>query len=518
MPSPRLLRTTAFRQALLYLGLFVVSVLVILGQVYWFTIGVIEQQTDDTVKAEIDGLRDQYAQHGMLGLVAAINARSQVPHSDAVYLVITPGLRPVAGNLSHWPDVEPDRQGWITFSFEQPGRDGPETHPARAAVFALPGGHRLLVGHDLQAREAFRRRVIGSLVVALVLTVSLGALGAVLISRGVVRRVDAINRTTGRIMAGALHERVAPFGSDDEFDRLAENLNAMLDQIERLMTGMRLVTESVAHDLRTPLTRLRSRLELAMIEPAGADSARAALAEAIAETDAVLATFTALLSIAEAEAGSLQAGFTPVALGTLGARLADLYEPGAEEKGLALATDIAGDPEIPGNSQLLSQAVANLLDNAIKYTPAGGRITLSVAPGAAGAGPRLTVADSGPGVPEADRERVLQRFVRLEASRSTPGSGLGLALVDAVARLHCGHVVLEDNAPGLRASLVFPPQPPGAGRGRVHGTVTGTAAPAHGPSGVTAPAAPALPPPATRHVPVLPPPAGPSAPGLAEER
>jgi signal transduction histidine kinase len=305
-------------------------------------------------------------------------------------------------------------------------------------------------------RRHFQDRVLISLAWALLLTVGLGAAGGVLISRNVMHRIDAINQTTRQIMSGALQERMAVANNGDELDQLAGNLNAMLDQIEHLMVGMRQVTDSVAHDLRTPLTRLRSRLEITLVESGTEDEYRAAIREAISEADRLLGIFGALLSIAEAEAGTMQRGFQKVSLSDLARQMADLYEPAAEEAGLSFVSDIRAEPIALGNQQLLAQAIANLLDNALKYTPAGGSVTLTVKGPEGERGSCVSVADTGPGIPAEQRESVLRRFVRLEASRSSPGNGLGLSLVDAVARLHGARLEMDDNRPGLIVSLVFP--------------------------------------------------------------
>jgi signal transduction histidine kinase len=457
VPDFGLLRTTTFRVALLYLGLFLASVLVILGLIYWFTAGFIERQTDETIAAEIAGLREQYRQRRLPGLIEVVNARSAVPRTSTLYLVATPSFAPLAGNLSDWPDAKPDADGWIEFEIaDAPEEPGGGSHEARAVVFTLPGGYHLLVGRDTMERRHFQDRVLISLAWALLLTVGLGAAGGVLISRNVMHRIDAINQTTRQIMSGALQERMAVANNGDELDQLAGNLNAMLDQIEHLMVGMRQVSDSVAHDLRTPLTRLRSRLEITLVEAATEDEYRTAIQEAISEADRLLGIFSALLSIAEAEAGTMQRSFQKVALSDLARQMADLYEPAAEEAGLSFVSDIRAEPIALGNQQLLAQAIANLLDNALKYTPADGCVTLTVKGPEGERGACVSVADTGPGIPAEQRESVLRRFVRLEASRSSPGNGLGLSLVDAVARLHGARLEMDDNHPGLIVSLVFP--------------------------------------------------------------
>ena len=255
-------------------------------------------------------------------------------------------------------------------------------------------------------------------------------------------------------MTGDLTHRIATSGSNDEFDRLSDALNAMLEEIRRLMSGMRTVTDNIAHDLRSPLTRMKGRLEMLLREPTDAEAQRLAIERTIGDADQLLATFTALLSIADAESGTARASMAQLDLGLLAADIVDLYGPAAEERAITMIYD-DGQGVVIGSRQLLFQALANLVDNAIKNTPTGGTIALSVEAGSAGV--RLAVADTGPGIPETERDRVLEPFVRLDGSRSTPGSGLGLALVAAIARLHGARLELADNHPGLSVALIFPP-------------------------------------------------------------
>jgi hypothetical protein len=283
----------------------------------------------------------------------------------------------------------------------------------------------------------------------------LGTAGGALMSRNMLRRLDTINRTSGEIIAGDLTRRVPLAGSGDEFDSLAENLNRMLDRIERLMKGLREVTDSVAHDLRTPLNRLRNRLEESVARLHANGSQAAEIERAIAETDQLIGTFNALLLIAETDAGTTRAAMSPLDLGSVAADVVELYEPLAEEKHLTLTLVPGPAVGIEGNRSLIAQALANLVDNAIKYTPAGGKVRIRAAVNEKGV--ELSVADSGPGIPQADRPRVTERFVRLEASRNSPGTGLGLSLVAAVAHFHNAELVLDDNVPtGLMAVLRFP--------------------------------------------------------------
>ena len=451
----RLLRTNAFRLAALYLTLFATSVLALLGFIYWSTADFIEKQTEATLDAEIAGLNEQYQQRGLSGLVQVIAERSAGERGDAMlYLITDPSAHPLAGNLSTWPDGEVIRPGWLAFPVEVGRGSHRQTHVARATTFILPGGYRLLVGRDLRDANAFRKQVTETLAWAGVLTLGLGLLGGIVMSRNMLRRVEAVNRTSEGIIHGDLTQRVPVSGSGDEFDQLAGNLNAMLDQIERLMAGMRQVTDNIAHDLRTPLSRLRSRLEVTLLERPDAARYAEVVRSTIAEADRLLGTFNALLSIAEAEAGSRRDAMVELDLAEIARSIAELYEPLAEEKGLTFTVSAASPAPVRGDRHLLGQAVANLLDNALKYTPAG-NVHLRVTSDRAAV--QLEVADSGPGIPEDRRDVVFDRFVRLEGSRSTPGNGLGLSLVRAVALLHGGTVGLGENHPGLRAVLILPP-------------------------------------------------------------
>jgi signal transduction histidine kinase len=450
----RLLRTNAFRLAALYMVLFAASVLTLLAFIYFSTANFVERQTEETIDAEITGLQEQYRQHGLLGLIAAINTRSASERNEpTLYLLADPRLRRIAGNISGWPQTAPIKPGWVHFSVALTRGGSTVTYDALASVFVLSGDYRLLVGRDLRDAVVFRARVEQTLFFAALLTLALGLVGGLLMTRNVLRRIEAVNRTSASIIQGDFSERVPVTGSGDEFDQLAANLNAMLDQIERLMAGMRQVTDNIAHDLRTPLSRLRARLEVTLLERPDANRYAEALADTIVEADHLLGTFNALLSIAEAEAGARRDNMAVVELDEIARSVADLYEPVAEERGLRLILEIASPMPVRGDRHLLSQAIANLLDNALKYTPEGD-VTLTVR--RTDGNVLLEIADHGPGVPPNHRERVFDRFYRLENSRSTPGNGLGLSLVRAVAKLHGGDIRLEDNGPGLKAVLLLP--------------------------------------------------------------
>ena len=450
----RYLKTNAVRLAGLYFALFATSVLTLLVFIYFSTADFAESQTEATLDAESRGLAEEYDQRGLAGLVEIIQDRSAAEHPErSLYLITDPMLHRLAGNLSQWPQTTPLRPGWVSFPVVEKVNGVSEVHSALASVFVLAGGYRLLVGRDLRDASTFRARITRTLGWSALLTLALGIVGGVLMTRNMLARVEAVNRTSAGIIHGDLTQRVPVSGSGDEFDQLAANLNAMLDQIERLMLGMRQVTDNIAHDLRTPLARLRARLEVTLLEKPDAARYADALRDTISEADRLLVTFNALLSIAEAEAGSRREAWSEVDLAEIARNVAELYEPVADEQGLELVLETEPAAPVRGDRHLLSQALANLLDNALKYTPEG-KVVLRVR--AAGETARVEVADSGPGIPADRREAVFDRFVRLEGSRSTPGNGLGLSLVRAVAKLHNGACWLEDNAPGLKAVLTIP--------------------------------------------------------------
>jgi signal transduction histidine kinase len=449
-----LLHTSTFRLALVYMVLFAGSVLLLLGFIYWSTVAYMANQTDATIRAEITGLAEQYRERGLDGLVETISERlERDPDSSSVYLFASSRLSPLAGNLSAWPDVSPTDDGWLNFEFKD-SRAGGRIFQARARPFILQGGLRLLVGRDTRELKAIQQLITRALLWGLAITLALALLGGVIMSRGMLRRIELINQTSRSIMAGDLSQRIPTRGTNDEFDQLAGNLNNMLVEIERLMHGIRHVSDNIALDLRTPLTRLRNRLERLQIELEDGSPHREQVEQSIVDADQLLATFAALLRIARIEAGGHKANFKPVDLASLVRDAAELYEALTEAKQLHLATHIDEAVAINGDRDLLFQALINLLDNAIKYTPEGGNVSLELKRG--GKTVDIVVSDTGPGIPENERDKVGQRLYRLERSRSTPGSGLGLSLVKAVAHLHHAALLFEDNAPGLKATLRLP--------------------------------------------------------------
>lgn len=448
---PSLLRSTTFRLALSYLAIFTVSAVALLGLVSWSTSMFIEWQVQETVEAEAVGLSEQYRERGVRGLAEVVGERARSDtERRTVYLLVSPEGERIAGNLFGWPAEELEVDGWIRFSIERVG-EGRFATEVTARNYTLPDGHKLLVGRSLHDAKRVKSAINRALGWGLALTILLGIVGGYLTSRHLLQRVYAMSRTARRILGGDMTSRMTASGTGDEFDQLAGSFNEMMDQIERLVESIRTVTDNVAHDLRTPLNRLRSRIDVALLSETDPAALRQTLEETLAEADNLLATFNALLTISHAESGS--EGFEPLDPAQLAADAVELYEPLAEEKGIAMRLDAAPGLSISGDRHLMFQALANLVDNAIKYTPPGGEVAVTVARTAAGI--EIAVADTGPGIPAASRDAVLGRFVRLDATRSTPGNGLGLALVAAVARQHGAGLVLDDNHPGLRVGLSF---------------------------------------------------------------
>ncbi|GJE26350.1 Adaptive-response sensory-kinase SasA [Methylobacterium organophilum] len=453
----KLFRTTAFKLSLAYLVLFAVSVTLALGYVAWNARRVLDDQIVSTIEAEINGLSEQYTQGGLRRLIAVVERRAKEPGAS-LYLVTTPAGEHVVGNVSRVPLGLLDAPG----QFEGPygrgseGEEGAE-HRAIMRVYTLAGGFRLLVGRDTAERDRLREVIGNTFGSSLALVLVIGVVGGWFVAGRVLKRVDDMTETTRTIMAGDLDGRLKVAGTGDELDRLAQNLNLMLERIGELMRGMQEVSDNIAHDLKTPLTRLRNRADEALRGAGSADDLRAAMETVIEESDGLIRVFNALLTIARLEAGSAPDHFADFDAGRVAGEVAELYEALAEEKGLALTLEAEPGLIIRGNRELIGQALANLADNAIKYGAGGpGPPVIAMTAARVPEGVRLTVADHGPGIPEAERAHVLARFVRLEAARTNPGFGLGLSLVNAVVRLHGGRLDLEDNGPGLRVVVTVP--------------------------------------------------------------
>jgi signal transduction histidine kinase len=460
----KLFRTTTFKLTLVYLTVFALFAAFLLGYFALNTRRLITEQITETVNTEITGLSEQYRQGGIRRLVIVVDARARRPGSS-LYIVTNFAGEALAGNVTALAPGILDNPGWTETVYrrldeaESPAR--PE-HEALVRVFQLPGGFRLLVGRDLEERERLYHIVLSAGRWSVAIVVILGLAGGLFVTRRVLRRVDAMTETTRTIMAGDLGGRLPVAGTGDELDRLADNLNVMLERIEALMYGLKEVSDNIAHDLKTPLTRLRNRSEEALRTAKSEAEYRAALEATIEESEGLIRTFNALLMIARAESGQARDDMSEFDAAEIAHDVGELYEPLADQKGIALKVEADEPAKVKANRELVSQALANLVDNAIKYiAPPGGAANGAkpeIVVRALEDGDRilLTVADSGPGIPEADRARVVERFVRLEQSRSQPGSGLGLSLASAVARLHGGELTLTDNQPGLKSVIALP--------------------------------------------------------------
>ncbi len=454
---PNLFRTTAFKLTAVYLVVFALFAGVLLGYVAWNAKRLLDDQIRSTIDAEIQGLAEQQRLGGIRRLVNVIERRSGAPGAS-LYLVTTPVGERIAGNVEALPPGTLDRPGETEIEYARSSDTLDKPGRAIVRIFMLPGGFRLLVGRDVEERERLGIVIRRAAAWSLLLVFVLGCLASWFVARRVLKRIDDMTGTAQSIMDGDLKGRLAISGTGDELDRLALNLNAMLDRIGELMAGMQQVSDNIAHDLKTPLTRLRNRAEEALRTAATPDELRAALDGSIDEADNLIRVFNALLMIARLETGRIQDSMDVLDLSEIVSGMAELYEPLAEEAGLSLVTDVAPGLRVQGNRELIGQALANLIDNALKYgQPAeNGESVVTVAARQVDGEVQLSVADHGPGIPKQDRGRVLDRFVRLDASRSKPGFGLGLSLAAGVVRLHAGQLRLEDNMPGLRVVIALP--------------------------------------------------------------
>jgi len=454
-----MMKTTAVRLSALYLLLFSVCAVLLVVYMTALAASFFMNETRRTIKQEVDALGGIYARAGMRGLVVAIDRRSRAPGAF-VYLVADPRGRILAGNVRGLQPGVLDAEGWTSqpFVYEKFRDRRPETDPphAIAHVTRFENGVRILVGRDLGERQQFR------LIVRRALTLALGlmALGGLLIwffiGRRALRRIDAVSAASDGIVAGDLGRRLPVSSANDEFDRLSGSLNAMLARIETLNDGLRDVSDSIAHDLKTPLTRLRNHAEEALRREPGEGGYRDTLENVIGEADQLIRVFNAMLLISRVEAGYTKFAPEPVDLAAVAAELTELYEPLVEDASGRLENAVPSPLVVDGNRELIGQAVTNLIDNAIKYGLGDGPGIVRLAGRRVGDHIEIAVCDDGQGIPEADRERVIKRFERLDESRARPGSGLGLSLVDAIQRQHGGQLRLEDNGPGLCAVLSFP--------------------------------------------------------------
>lgn len=461
MPSPRsfrLFRTTAFKLSAIFLTVFAIFAVFLIGTIAGNMNAILETQTGAAVDAELRAIALQYETGGAPWLARVIDLRSRQPGAS-LYFVTDESGEKIAGNVEAVPEEILNQTGSVAQVVPYTSRDekGAQANTALVRVAELPGGVRVLVGRDVSERQELVRVVQRSLILTVGLMLVLGLAAWLFVSRRVLKRIDSIAETSNRFVAGDLSGRLEVTGTGDEFDRLAESLNTMLTRIERLMLGLKQVSDNIAHDLKTPLTRMRNRVERALLQGRSEPELRDALHATIDEADQLIRTFNALLLIARAEAGVPASEFADFDAQSVAHDVLELYEPVAEEAHVGLKLEGSGPVMVHAHRELVSQALANLVDNAIKYAGEGNAnpevvIAVSQDRGVV----TFRVADNGGGISEMDRSRVTERFVRLEESRSKPGAGLGLSLVSAVAQLHGGTFVLADNKPGLAAILTVP--------------------------------------------------------------
>ncbi|GAB2205058.1 ATP-binding protein [Roseibium sp. ROS1] len=463
----RFTRTTAFKLSLLYIAVFTVMSGVLLFYIADNTDNLMSEQVVQSVDSELKTLADVYVRGGVRDLVETIDRRSRHPDAS-LYLLVDFAGNALVGNIARLPTtvLEEADGGLRRVRYTRLGQDAEDVErQAMVRTFELRGGFRLLVGRDLGDQLRFSNLLANALRLWLVVVVVMAAITWLFVSRRVMKRIDEISATSRTIMQGELSGRLPVAGNDDEFDRLAINLNTMLDRIELLMQSMKDVTDNIAHDLKTPLTRLQTRIENALREAKGEEGYRSALEATLEESDQLLRIFNALLRIARVESMAPASVMEPTDLNKLVAEVAELYEPLVEDEGGKLETDLPEGLKADCNRDLISQVLVNLIENALKYgRPETGDLLIRLGGREEDGRIVLSVTDNGPGIPEKDQDRVKERFVRLEESRSEPGTGLGLSLVKAVARLHGGDLRFMNEDPGLSARIDLKPVKPDSSR------------------------------------------------------
>lgn len=454
MSAPRKFRLSTSRLSALFVAIFAAGIAILLTSVYILTARVLDHEVDVVIQAEVNGLIDDYRRGGVLQLIETLHRRADSwGRTGAVYLLVDAQGRRIAGNIAGWPARIATSGKWIEFEIDASEHGGVIAHPVRAQVFQLPAGRALLVGTDILERKNLASRLRYAMIWGTALCLALSILVTYFYSQRVRRRIAAVATTCETIMSGRLSERLPVEGSHDEFDELAQTVNGMLDRIEQQTNVLRTTFDSAAHDLRAPLYRARVRIEEALQHPDLGSGPREVMDATLAELERVQRTLGTLLQIAQADSNTRELALEDVDLAALAREIVDLYQPEASERQLALTFTGDAGAVIRGNQQLLAQALVNLVENALKYVPAGGAVAVGVQSIANEVS--LTVSDNGPGVPVADRQRIMDPFVRLERDRAQTGSGLGLSLVAAVMRLHRGSVELADNNPGLKVICRF---------------------------------------------------------------
>ncbi|MBL4890436.1 MAG: HAMP domain-containing histidine kinase [Rhizobiaceae bacterium] len=454
-----LLKTTAIRLSLIYALIFGVLAVAIIFYMTGSTIKIFEAQIETSINSEVLKLEQVFVAGGVNRLVVEMERRSRGPGAN-LYIVTNPAGVIIAGNVANIQSGVLDQVGWTgkPFQYSKFNNNQNNKYLAIARVVEISNGMHFLIGRDISQSETFGKVVKRALIFSLVAMVLLGLLTWFFVGRRALKRIDMVSRSTNRILAGDRSERLPLSGGGDEFDRLSNGMNHMLDQINHLDEGLKQVSDNIAHDLKTPITRLRNKAETALSGKMTAANGRKALASVVEECDTLIKTFDALLMIARVESGSTTAKFTRLNLSEILEDIAELYEPLAQENGLDFKIDIATDIMVSGNRELLSQAMANLIDNAMKYSTKkkGEQASIQINLQRDAKGALISVSDNGPGIPQDKRDHVMERFTRLEKSRTRPGNGLGLSLVKAVVQLHKGTIVLGDNQPGLVVTMSFP--------------------------------------------------------------
>lgn len=452
----KLFRTTAFKISLAYLVISSIGAALVLFSVGWNLQGAIDREIEAQVDADTVSLLEQYQDGGITRLVEIIDQRVKQPGAG-LYLVTTYAGQPLVGNVAQLPAGALDRPRVVQTTYKVKGK----RRRAFVRIVPVAGSFRLLVGHDLEEGESLRPILWQALLTSLAWLTGICTIGGLILARRVLRRIDAISVNARKIAEGDLAERLPLAGTDDELDRLVGNLNAMLARIADLMAGVKEVSDNVAHDLKTPLTRLRARAEQTLRSGEEKEDYREALEKVIEDADGMIRIFDALLMIARAEAGAGRDGMADFDVAAVASDVGELYEPLAEDRGIMLEGEIDMDLVVHGSRELIGQALSNLLDNALKYgvdesKMQDGPPTIRLTARRRGGMVEIAVSDNGSGIPAEDRQRIVDRFVRLENSRSRAGSGLGLSLVAAVARLHHGALRVEDNVPGARFVIALP--------------------------------------------------------------
>jgi signal transduction histidine kinase len=447
------LRSSTFKLALLCIGVFGAVVLALFAYVYWSTASYVLTRSDRSIEAELANLHEVYASAGRDGLARAIEKKiTEESAGEDVYLLADPAFARIAGSLNTWPESL-NREGWANIEASD-GDAGLIGRLLRVRFETLPDGSHLLTGKNVDELGRFTNRIYWALALAISLILGLAVLAGMIVTRRTVGRIESVNSTSRAILKSGLGERIPLRGTQDEWDQLAENLNVMLDRIEVLMSEVKQVGDNVAHDLRTPLTRMRGRLEKAGISERVADNDQLLISDTIADLDDVLRMFSSLTRISQIETTRRTAAFRTVDLVEVAREVAELFDAAAEDKGSDLKVIGERPVLITGDRDLLFDATGNLVDNAIKHGREAGRVLVEISESNSDA--LISVSDDGPGIPEGEYENVFKRFYRLARSRYSPGNGLGLGLVAAVARLHAARIEMTDNSPGLRITLRFP--------------------------------------------------------------